>query len=213
MPRSLDRLIGLSVAVSMESLDGTRQEAACGRRRIAGRGCGARCPGVARQALDRLRLGDTIFRLLTRAAAMGVLIILGGVIAVALPRLAAGVAGIRLQLPDRAALESGDREVRRAGADLRHDRHLSHCHADRGAGRPHDRVLSYRAVPAMAAAADRNCDRAARRHPQHHLRHLGPVRVRAVPAGDAAAVPDRDPWQRPGPVGRCSRDRPTGSAC
>ena len=27
--------------------------------------------------------------------------------------------------------------------------------------------------------------------PEHHLRHLGPVRVRAVPAGDAAAVPDR----------------------
>src|SRR5262245_42898489 len=32
------------------------------------------------KALDRLRLGDAIFRILTRAAAIGVLVILGGVI-------------------------------------------------------------------------------------------------------------------------------------
>src|SRR5882757_2072629 len=32
------------------------------------------------KALDRLRVGDAIFRLLTRAAAIGVLLILGGVI-------------------------------------------------------------------------------------------------------------------------------------
>ena len=34
-------------------------------------------------------------------------------------------------------------------------------------------------VPAPAAPAHRHRHRAAGRHPQHHLRHLGPVRVRA----------------------------------
>src|SRR6266700_6819973 len=41
-------------------------------------GLGAR--STRAQALDRLRLGDAAFRLLTRAAAIGVLVILGGVI-------------------------------------------------------------------------------------------------------------------------------------
>ena len=45
-----------------------------------------------------------------------------------------------------------------------------------------DRHLPHRALPAAAAPADRHRDRAARRHPQHHLRHLGPVRLRALPA-------------------------------
>ena len=53
------------------------------------------------------------------------------------------------------------------------------------------RDVPHRALPAVAAPPDRHRDRAARRHSQHHLRHLGPVRVRAVPAGDVAAVPDR----------------------
>ena len=115
-------------------------------------------------------------------------------------RLAAGAAAVRLRLPGQRALESGHREIRRAGADLRHDRHLVHRHGDRGAGRPADRDVPDRAVPAMAAPADRHRDRAARRHSQHHLRHLGPVRVRAVPAADAAAVPDRRVRRHSGPV-------------
>ena len=34
-------------------------------------------------------------------------------------------------------------------------------------------------------------DRTAGRHPQHHLRHLGPVRLRADLPADAPALPDR----------------------
>ena len=113
-------------------------------------------------------------------------------------RLAAGDRDFRLRLPGQRAVESGHREVRRAAGDLRHCRHVAHRHADRGAGRPDDRFLSHRAVPAMAAAADRHRHRTARRHPQHHLRHLGTVRLRPVPAGDAAAVPDQHARQRAG---------------
>ena len=48
----------------------------CKAQRASMTDCGTR----AREVLDRLRLGDTVFRLLTRAAAIGVLVILGGVI-------------------------------------------------------------------------------------------------------------------------------------
>ena len=118
-----------------------------------------------------------------------------------------------LELPHRRELEPGDREIRRARADLRHDRHLAHRHADRGAGRADDRVLPDRAVPAVAAPADRHRDRAARRHPEHHLRHLGPVRLRAVPAAIRPAGPDRAVRQRFRCSRRCSPARPTASAC
>ena len=63
-------------------------------------------------------------------------------------------------------LEPGHREIRRAGADLRHDRHVVDRHGDRGAGRAADRGVPHRAVPAVAAPADRHRDRAARRHPR-----------------------------------------------
>ena len=100
------------------------------------------------KALARLRLGDTAFRHLTRAAAIA---------RSAHPRrrhrlaghgLAAGAAAVRLRLPGQRALEPGHRELRRAGADLRHARHLVHRDADRGAGRPDDRDVPHRAVPA-----------------------------------------------------------------
>ncbi len=132
------------------------------------------------RAISRMRLGDILFRALTRTCcdrrpasagrrdwcrwSIGAL---------------AGPARIRLRVSDLAELESGDREVRRAGADLRHDRHLADRDADRGADRPLDRDVPDRALPDVPAAADRHCDRTARRHPEHHLRHLGPVRVRA----------------------------------
>ena len=62
------------------------------------------------------------------------------------------------------------------------------------------RDVPHRTLPDVAAPADRHRHRTARRHPQHHLRHLGPVRVRAVPAADVAAVPDR----RASAMSRCS---------
>ncbi len=128
-------------------------------------------------------------------------------------RLAAGAADLRLRVFRQSELESGHREIRRAGADLRHHRHLAHRDADRGPDRPADRVLPDRAVPAVAAPPDRHRDRAARRHSQHHLRHLGPVRLRPVPAGHLAAVPDQHLRQRAGARRRCSPARPTASAC
>ena len=69
------------------------------------------------------------------------------------------------------------------------------------AGRLRHRDLPDRAVPACAAAPARHRDRAARRHPQHHLRHLGPVRLRAVPAADTSSRPDR----RRSATSRCCR--------
>ena len=131
------------------------------------------------------------FHQLTRAAAIVVLVILGGVIVSLVIGSLPALQRLRLRLPDHRALEPGHREVRRARADLRHPRHLVHRDADRGAGRAHDRGVPHRAVPDVAAPPDRHRDRAARRHSEHHLRHLGPVRLRAVPAADAAAVPDR----------------------
>ena len=105
------------------------------------------------KAIQRLRLGDIAFRFLTQTAAIGVLIILGGVmfslIEGSLPALQAFGFGFLLA----AALESGHREVRRAGADLRHDRHLAHRDADRGADRPADRDVPHRAVPACGCGA------------------------------------------------------------
>ena len=165
------------------------------------------------KALDRLRLGDTVFRHLTRAAAIGVLILLSGVIISLIDGSLPAIKTFGFELPLEPALEPGHRQFRRAAGDLRHRRHLVHRHADRGADRPDDRVLPHRTVSAMAAPADRHRHRTARRHSQHHLRHLGPVRLRAIPAGDAAAVPDQHARQCSLALDRCSPARPTASAC
>ena len=181
--------LGLSRLLPEESAGEAAMQSA-GRRSVVdvalNGDAGVAIGAVRRRAkmLDRLRWRDALFRQLTRAAAVAVLILLGGVIVSlvigSLPALRAFGFGFLVE----RALESGHREVRRAGADLRHPRHLVHRHADRGAGRPLHRDLPHRALPAVAAPADRHRDRAARRHSQHHLRHLGPVRVRAVPAAD-----------------------------
>src|SRR5829696_2806280 len=109
----------------------------------------------------------------------------------------AGAAGLRPQLPGRGALESRHRTIRCAGADLWHARHLVRRDADRCSDRAVDCGVSHRIVSALLAPADRHRDRAVGRHSQHHLWHLGLVRVRAVPAGDAPAVPDRPVRQCP----------------
>ena len=148
------------------------------------------------KVLGRLRLGDTVFRHLTRAAAIGVLLLLSGVIISLIIGSLAGTQNVRLWLPVQPALESGHREIRSSPGHLRHDHHLVHRHVDRGSGGLDDRLLPHRAMSAMAAAADRHRGRTARRHPQHHLRHLGPVHVRPIPAANAATVSDRYARQR-----------------
>ena len=147
--------------------------------RCKARVCGKRAGGFAKQgsgppAAERQRLpqSDASCRLWRAASAQRRH-------RVADHRCGAGASGIRLRLPDLAELESGHREIRCARADLRHRRHLLHRHADRGADRPVHRDVPHRALPAMAAPADRHRDRTAGRHSEHHLRHLGPVRVRA----------------------------------
>ncbi len=165
------------------------------------------------KVLDRLRLGDAAFRQMTRAAAVGVLLLLSGVM---ISLVAGSLPALRtfgLELPDDRAMESGHGEIRRAGADLRHARHVVHRHADCGPGGPDDCLLPHRAVPAMAAAADRHRHRAVGRRPEHHLRDLGAFRLCPVPAGDAAAVFDQNARLRRRLSRRCSPDRPTASAC
>ena len=128
-------------------------------------------------------------------------------------RFAAGTPDFRLRISYDRTVESGHREIRCARSYLRHDHHFVHRHADRGPGRADDRILSDRTVPAMAAAADRHRNRAARRHSQHHLRHLGSLHFRSISAGHLAAVPDqvRSAMCQASP--RFLPDRPTASAC
>ena len=127
--------------------------------------------------LSRLRFTDGLFRYLTHGAALGVLLLLGGVIFALLVGALPALQRVRTELPRRAELEPRHRPVRRAGTDLRHDRHVVHCHADCRSGRLVHCLLPHRAVPALAAAPDRHLDRAAGRNPEHHLRHLGALCV------------------------------------
>ena len=148
--------------------------------------------GTRARVLDRLRLGDIAFRHITRAAAIGVLLLLSGVIVSLIQGSLPALQDFRLRIPHHRTMESGHREIRCSRADLRHARHFVYRHADRGAGRADDRFLSDRTLPAMAAAADRHRHRTARRHSQHHLRHLGSFHFRSVFAGHVAAVPDQN---------------------
>ena len=66
--------------------------------------------------------------------------------------------------------------------------------------------------PHLAEAPGRHRDRTAGRHPQHHLRHLGPFRLRAVLPADAPAVPDRHGRRAAADRPRCSPGRPMASA-
>ena len=67
--------------------------------------------------------------------------------------------------------------------------------------------------PPMLAPADRHRHRAAGRHSQHHLRHLGLVRLRAVPAAirPAGLIEHSSATSRS--CHRSSPGRPTASAC
>ena len=59
-------------------------------------------------------------------------------------RRGAGAASIRLRFPRHRRLEPGHREIRRAGADLRHARHLGDRDADRHSGRVRGRAVHHR---------------------------------------------------------------------
>ena len=142
------------------------------------------------KVLQRLRLGDVAFRHLTRAAAVTVLVILGGII----------ISLVWGSLP----------ALRAFGVSFLYEEVWNPVTEKFGAIAPiYGTVMtSFIAMliavpvglfialfltelcPHVVAASDRHRHRAARRHSQHHLRHLGPVRIRAVPPAICAAVPD-----------------------
>ena len=165
------------------------------------------------KVLDRLRVGDIFFRGLTRAAALAVLVILGGVIVALISGAwpALSTFGITFLFD-----ESWNPVTERFGAiapDLRHDRHVPHRDGHRGAGRADDRGVPDRTLPDDAAASDRNRYRVARRDSQHHLRHLGLVRLRAVPAAIRAAGADRGFRRHPLALETFLPVPPTASEC
>ena len=109
-------------------------------------------------------------------------------------RRMAGDEGLRLRIPVDAALGAVGAAAAgawRARPHLRHAGHVVHRHADRGSGRPRHRDLPDRALPAVAAPADRHRGRTARRHSLDHLRHVGLLRARAVPGQHLPAVHDQ----------------------
>ena len=108
-------------------------------------------------------------------------------------------------------LGPGEDELRRAGADLRHARHLDDRPADRRAGQLRHRDLSHRDVPRRPQASARHRGRAAGGDPVDHLRDVGAVRVRAGvrglrPAGAHQGL-RRPVDPRPAVPGRAQRHR------
>ena len=185
-----------------------------GRCRVTGRSRSVARPGRSRaKVLQRLQLGDLIFRQLTRAAAIAVL---------RHPQRHHRLAGPSARCRRCAhfgfgflVTESWNPVTEKFGA-------LAPIYGTLvtsliamliavPVGLVH-RDVPDRVVPDVAAASDRHRHRTARRHPQHHLRHLGPVRVRAVPAADAAAVADRRCSATCRCCRRCLPARPTASA-
>ena len=75
------------------------------------------------------------------------------------------------------------------------------------------RHLPHRALPAAAAPPDRHRHRAARRHPLDHLRPLGLLLPRAVPADHGPALAHQLDRQACRSSACCSAARPTASAC
>src|SRR6185312_14458082 len=82
--------------------------------------------------------------------------------------------------PDQRRVESSRRRLRCAGAHLRHAGDIGDRPDPRGAAEFRHRVVPYRDRADMVARSGRDGDRIAGQHPVDHLRHVGPVRVRAV---------------------------------
>ena len=160
-------------------------------------------PAVASRSkvLAKLRTKDAVFFQLTRGSAILVLDHPGRHHRFADHWSVASAGHVRVQFSDHGDLEPGHRGVRRRSTDLRHRGNLGHRHADCRADRASYRAVSDRAMPNVAAPAYRHCGRAVSRYPEHHIRHLGTVRVRAVPAAHRAAGTD----QHYSAISRCFR--------
>ena len=163
------------------------------------------------KALDRMRLGDLLFRHLTRIAAVSVLLLLSGVIVSLIIGSLPAINKFGLHFLVSVQWDAVNDEFGALGRDLRHAGHLGDRHADRRPGRAvGSRFFLTELCPPLAAPADRHRDRTAGRHPEHHLRHLGAVRVCAGPAADVQPFLIDHAGQCARSSARCSRARRIG---
>ena len=110
------------------------------------------------KALSAFKLGDVTFYWITRACAISVLLILGGIILSLIVGAWPAMKEYGFSFLFTSALGAFGRSAgaRRARSDLRHAGHLRHRDADRHSGRPRHRDLPDRALPAVAAPPDRH---------------------------------------------------------
>ncbi len=143
------------------------------------------------QALKRFNLGDRAFHLITKASALAVLVLLGGVIISLIhgsaPALGEFGFGFLTSQSWNPVTEKFGAAPAIYGTLLTSFLALLIA-APVGFGIA---VFLTEICPYPAAPAHRRRHRAARRHSLDHLRHLGHVRARAGVAGDLAALADR----------------------
>jgi len=92
---------------------------------------------------------------------------------------------------DERAVEPRHRAVRRTRAHRGHSGHVFHRASDRHPGELRDRAVPHRAVADLDAATPGHGDRASRRDPEHHLRHVGGCSSSRPP------LPSSSPGSRP----------------
>ena len=151
------------------------------------------------RALSAFKLGDVTFYWITRACAISVLLILGGIILSLIVGAWPAIREYGASLPVDAALGAVGRSAGAGCArpDLRHADHLRDRDDDRDSGRPRHRDFPHRDLPDLAAPSDRACHRTARRHSLDHLRHVGLLRAGPVPGQHLPALHDQRVRRRP----------------
>ena len=132
-------------------------------------------------------------------------------------RLHSGARSVRTEVLCHRRLEPGDQAVRRSGAYLRNAGDLVDRAHHRHSGELRHRAVPDRDVSSHAQASVGHRGRTARRDSQHHLWHVGPVRVRACFRRHRPAVPGADLGQyvadRAPVPGRAERDRHAFGRC
>ena len=156
---------------------------------------------VSRAALlKRLRTTDQAFRLLTRAAVLTVLGLFSGVI---LALIIGSVPAIKAFGPGFVVTEVWNPVTEQFGALAPIYGTLVTSIIAMVIAVPVGLGIAFfitELCPLWLRRPIGDRDRAAGRHPEHHLRHLGPVRLRALPAEACPAVPDQHIRERAGPV-------------
>ena len=154
--------------------------------------------GKAPGALSQF--SDVVFEQLTRVSAIAVLVILGGVIVSLVHGSLPTFSRVRLRASSprpswNPVTENASARPRRSTARSSPRSIAMLIAVPVGLGIA---IFLTELCPQVIRAAHRHRHRAAGRHPVHHLRHLGPLLLRAVPAADRAALPDDTLGQVPG---------------